>query len=170
MAMTQLFQARWDGHSKFMFGMEILALGVFGLMAVRSISGSGDILYVLLGPVLFGLSVNQLLHSVWGYRIEGNQLLVRRLWWTSRVDLSDVEATSLEPSLVKKSRFAFSLRHALRWVGPMRHPKYGRYQSYCVNRANVVVMAKKSSVVAVSPEDPDEFVKAVGRLKMTSDR
>ena len=161
MAMGQSFEARWDGSSTFMFVTELVGFGMFGWMVVGPLVGVGG--NALLGVILLSPTVYLLLYSVWGYRIEGNKLLVRRLLWTTTVDLSDVEATALEPALIKESRVIFFSGHrALRWVGSMKHPKYGRYQSYCVNRDKVVVLAKKSGMVAVSPEDTVGFVKAVG--------
>ena len=98
-----------------------------------------------------------LLFTVRGYSLSGGFLLVRRLLWTTRVDLSGLRSARVDPDAMKGSirtlgnggLFSFSGRFTGRRLGP--------YRALVTDQTSCVVLVTDRGTVVVSPSSPESF-------------
>ncbi len=115
-------------------------------------------LVILLGTAPF---------MVRGYRLEGDQLRVRRLGWTSAVSLAGLQSAAIDGEAMKSSLRVFGDGGVFGFVGYFRGSRLGPYRAWVTDRSRAVVLRFPDRVVVVSPGDPETFV---ARLQETLQR
>jgi hypothetical protein len=117
------------------------------------------IVWVLL---LLGLFLLTGLFSVRGYEVQPGRLLIRRPFWTTVVDLSDLIEASTEPDLIRSSWSLWSTRGYFGFIGYGNNGDIGTYRAYVTNSGKAVLLRFLSGKqIVVSPESPEEFIVAV---------
>ncbi|WP_160153240.1 PH domain-containing protein [Microbulbifer sp. ALW1] len=99
--------------------------------------------------------------TVRGYRLQGNDLIVRRLGWSTRISLGEIESVTHEPDAMKGSIRLFGNGGYFGYIGLFRNQKLGRYRAFATSAAHSVVIRRPASTLLVTPDNPQRFVEAL---------
>ena len=116
--------------------------------------GSASVLSLLLigGTALF---------TIRGYRLEGRQLLVDRLLWSTRVPLDRLDATEIAPDAMRRSVRLFGNGGLFAFAGWFRNRRLGTYRAFATDPSHSVVLRFPNRRVVVTPDDPQRFAEAL---------
>ena len=103
-----------------------------------------------------------LLFMVRGYELDGRSLLVRRLLWNTRVRLDGLQRAWHDPACMRKSMRIFGNGGLYSITGYYRNTALGAYRAFVTDRGRAVVLKTPARVVVVSPERPEQFLRALG--------
>lgn len=102
-----------------------------------------------------------LLYTIRGYRLEGARLLVRRLLWETEVDLTGLDSVKRDPDCLRGSLRLFGNGGLFSLSGIFWSRRLGRYRAFVTDRNNAVLLGVGGRTVAISPGDPDAFVREI---------
>jgi len=152
------FTAPWTSTLRIM--TLLISILIWG-MAVGLLVTNRDMLWFsLLLPLVAW--VLPLFYLVRGYRLEGRTLVIKRLCWDTRVDISDM--TSVET--VPKEHFRGSWRlfgngGLFALCGWFWNRKLGRYRAWVTDDDRLVLIQCVDRKLVVSPGQPDKFVRVL---------
>jgi hypothetical protein len=92
-----------------------------------------------------------------GYAVGGNTLVIRRLGWSSEINLKDLRSIEADPEAMRKSTRVFANGGLFCFAGRFRNRKLGAYRAYATAPHLAVVLRFSDRVVVVTPGDPNEF-------------
>jgi hypothetical protein len=120
------------------------------------------------GPLRFWLALLPLaiilicaLFTVRGYSITNDAILVERLLWTTRVPLAGLKSVVFDPDATRESIRTFGNGGFFSFTGYFRNKELGSYRAFMTDRHRAVILRFLDRVMAMSPERPEEFVKAI---------
>ncbi len=114
--------------------------------------------------ILVGVVVLAAAFSVRGYSLRGGQLLIHRLGWATRLELSGLKSAEFAPDVTVGSIRTFGIGGLFAFVGQFRNATLGNYRAYVTDSAKTVVLEWEDRKVVISPHEPDSFVAAVKRI------
>ncbi len=117
---------------------------------------------VWLGPLMCLVAA---LFIVRGYRIDTNRLIIRRLLWETKIDLSGLKRAEYNPEAVKSSIRTFGNGGLFSFSGFFKNSTLGTYRQYVTNHNNAVILYFDSKTIVISPDNPENFVYAVNQFK-----
>jgi hypothetical protein len=116
--------------------------------------------YVVLGIVFVAA-----LFAVRGYSVLDGKLLVHRLGWATKFDLSTLSSAEVSPGASMGSVRALGIGGLFGFVGRYRNEVLGLYRAYATNDLNTVVLDFGGEKVVVTPDDPEQFVEVVQAMR-----
>jgi hypothetical protein len=117
---------------------------------------------VTLLPVI-GIAVAALF-SIQGYEVRSGELIIRRLGWSTRISLRDLESVSVVPDAMSGSLRVFGNGGLYSFSGWFWSRSLGQYRVWVTDLSSTVVIRAGGHTCVVSPDRPAEFVEAVQRL------
>lgn len=111
--------------------------------------------------VVLGILIVAALFAVRGYSVLDGQLLVHRLGWATKFDLSTLSSVESSPGATLGSVRALGIGGLFGFVGRYRNEVLGLYRAYATHDLNTVVLDFGGDKVVVTPDDPEQFVEAV---------
>ena len=127
--------------------------------AVTAGPGSLVILAILLAAAAF---------SIRGYSVMDGRLLIHRLGWSNKFDLSELVTAEVSPGATMGSLRTMGIGGLFGFVGHFHNEILGSYKAYATNEFNTVVMVFGDQTIVVTPDDPEEFVEAVTAARAAS--
>jgi hypothetical protein len=109
-------------------------------------------LLLYLGAVLF---------TVRGYIVTGDVLLVRRLFWKTRVSLQGLVSAQADPDALRKSVRIFGNGGLFSFSGFYYSKPLGHFRMFATDTTNPVVLRFEKRTVVVSPSEPEAFVRDI---------
>ena len=121
------------------------------------VSGSS---WAALGPlaIVFG----GLLFTVRGYTVTSEAILVRRLFWSTRLPLSGLESAEVAPDIMRGGLRLFGNGGLFSFTGLFRNRTLGSYRAFVTDQHRTVVLHFPKRTVVVSPSTPEDFVHDIG--------
>jgi transcriptional regulator with XRE-family HTH domain len=120
---------------------------------------------VSLGPhaswIGLGVLILAAVFSIRGYSVVEGQVLVHRLGWSTRLDLSQLQQIEADPGAMMGSVRLMGIGGLFAFLGTFRNELLGVYRAYATDGKNAVVLDMNGSTVVVTPDSPSQFVKAV---------
>ena len=158
MTESKEFSAPWGTLLKVISStMTFLLVAVFGGMALSGRASSiVHILLYLLIPLLIILV--GMLFTVRGYELEGSRLKIRRLLWSTVIDLGVVEGVEIDPKAMTGAIRTWGNGGLYSFSGRFRSTRFGGFRAYVTDFRNCVVIRTLSGILVVSPGDPERFV------------
>ena len=160
------FNAPWGRALKVMTGITVLIL--IHIPVIGMFSGpQGSVVWTLsmiVVPLLLTLAIAAFF-LIRGYVLTGDVLLVQRLGWNSKLDLSGLTAAEADPRAMAKSIRTFANGGMFCFAGIFRNKKLGFYRVFATDPKLAVVLRFNSRVVVVTPENPEEFVCRIREMK-----
>ena len=163
--MRHQFRAEWDKTVKVItFGVIALIVGlsVFFLLLALAESEAGLSLAIVLPPLVLIVST---LFMIRGYVVTESQLIIPRLLWSNKFELSDLTEVTVEPHAMAKSIRMMGSGGFFGFFGRFRNQELGNYQAFVTDRSRSVVLKFGSKTIVVSPHDPHDFVDKVNRAR-----
>lgn len=99
--------------------------------------------------------------AVRGYSLVDGQLLIHRLGWATKFDLSALSSAEVSPGATLGSIRTLGIGGLFGFVGHYRNQVLGSYKAYATNELNTVVLDFSGEVIVVTPDSPEEFVDAM---------
>lgn len=110
---------------------------------------------------LWGVFVFCLFFSVSGFSVKNGQLLVHRLGWATRFDLTQLSSFNVNPHAMMGSIRLFGNGGFFCIIGHYRNTVIGNYRAYVTDPAKSVVLEFGDRKIVVSPDDPRAFVETL---------
>lgn len=135
-----------------------LLLGVFLLVACFAPATTlpSVRVVVMAAPLLILLA--SALFVVRGYELHDDALHVRRLFWTTHVDLGELRDATVDPEAGAGSLRLFGNGGLFSFSGWFRNAKLGRYRAFVTDWQHAVVLRASACTVVLSPKSPAGFV------------
>jgi len=135
----------------------ILTIGAGGGAGIGIVVSGLLWMQLLLGSIL----IVPLALSVRGYSVQEGTVLVHRLGWATRIDLTRLQTVEAAPGAMRGSTMTVGNGGLFGFVGHFRNDVLGAYRAYATKRENAVVLHLEDGPVVVTPGDPAAFVEAV---------
>jgi hypothetical protein len=107
------------------------------------------------------LLVGSLLFMVTGYAVEGTELHVDRLLWSTPISLRGLDRTWIEPAVCKGSVRVFGNGGLFSFTGLFYSKWLGRYRLFATDISRSVVLILPARVVVITPAQPETFIEHV---------
>lgn len=147
----------------------LLLLGVFLLVACFVPATTLPLVRAVVMAVPALILLASALFVVRGYELRDGALHVRRLFWTTRVELGELHEAIVDPEAGAGSLRLFGNGGLFSFSGWFRNAKLGRYRAFVTDWQQGVVLRASACTVVLSPADPAGFVRSLqpsGRQKM----
>jgi hypothetical protein len=148
--MTQHFFAPWSTRLKVM----TVALVLICLVAAYAAKGWGSVVIVAIFVVAATFSIR-------GYSVMDGRLLIHRLGWSTKYDLSRLSCVEASPGATMGSIRAMGIGGLFGFVGYYHNEILGTYKAYATNELNTVILDFGGEKIVVTPDKPAEFAEAV---------
>ncbi len=165
--MTESFTAPWSRLLKWVsLGVSGILIGVVFLVArdlatsswIRALAVLGTLAAVLLSA----------LFTIRGYELDGAVLRIRRLLWSTLLELDGLRSVEADPEAMKRSLRLFGNGGLFSFTGLFRSKKLGNYRAYVTDPGRAVVLKFGNRTVVVSPGDPTLFARRIQELRRLS--
>jgi len=93
------------------------------------------------------------------YEIADDELLIRRLLWTTRLPLAGLKSAELIPRVMSYSLRICGNGGAFSFTGWFRNQPLGYYRAFVTDLNRTVVLRFEKRTVVVSPAEPEDFVR-----------
>jgi hypothetical protein len=159
--MEPKFDAPWALSLKLMTGMSVAIL--LCIMTIGLFSGAGGGIAWLISMVVIPLLflVVAVFFVIRGYVITPQRLLVQRLGWHSELILKNLVSAECDPEAMKRSIRVFGNGGFFCFAGKFRNKRLGVYRAFATAPHLAVVLRFTDRMVVVTPDNPEEFVKAL---------
>lgn len=156
METANYFKAPWGNRLKLITALSFLALvGMPAYLYYYGLAGNqGNDLFLIVMPALF---LGSALFTVRGYQMIPNTLLVQRLIWQTKIDLTDLKSVEIDPAAIKGSIRTFGNGGLFSFSGNFRNKHLGSYRAYLTDHSRSVVLNFSDHKIVISPENPQEF-------------
>lgn len=101
--------------------------------------------------------------TIRGYTVSGDSLLIRRLLWTTRLDLDGLMNAEARPHAMKGSLRTFGNGGAFSFTGWYWSKELGAYRAFVTDLHRTVVLRFGKRIVVVSPDAPEDFAAELNR-------
>jgi hypothetical protein len=144
-------------HSTWSTGLKLMTILAIGVLAFVSYQVPRATTFALVAGVLV-VSAAFMVRSL---EVAGNQLVINRLGWSKRIDLTSLKGATVAPEAMSGSLRIFGIGGLFSYVGLFRNGRLGWYHAYATDPGRAVVLKFVDTTVVVTPEDPQGFVEAV---------
>jgi len=94
-----------------------------------------------------------------GYQITEDAILIRRLFWTTRLSRIGLKSAEVMPGALKGSLRLFGNGGAFSFTGWYWNKTLGNYRAFVTDQERPVVLRYSLKTIILSPGEPEEFVK-----------
>jgi hypothetical protein len=98
-----------------------------------------------------------------GYAITDDSILIRRLFWTTRLDRAGLKSAEAMPKVMNKSLRTCGNGGGFSFTGWYWSKSLGFYRAFVTDLNRTVVLRFGKRTVVLSPEDPEDFVSELKR-------
>ena len=158
------YRARWSVllHVISWFVLAVCLAAGFGclyhLLPARLFTGLTSSLSWILP---FALVLGCALFTVRGYLVTEKTLFVRRLFWYTAISLDGLRSAQADPDAMRASVRTFGNGGAFSFSGYYWSRRLGVYRAYVTDLKQCVVLRFEKKTVVLSPEDPEDFARAL---------
>ena len=99
------------------------------------------------------------------YELVPGALLIRRLWWDTRWPLDGRVTATVRPDVMARSWRIWGNGGLFAISGYFSNAALGRYRAFVTDFKRTVVLDTPRGIVVVSPDRPDDFVRALERTR-----
>jgi hypothetical protein len=104
-----------------------------------------------------------LLFLIRGYALQERTLIIERLAWKTRIDLTALRSAAADPNAMRGSVRLFASGGLFGFFGLFRNQSLGIYRAYGTDPRRAVVLKLSGRTIVVTPDDPAAFVAEVLR-------
>jgi len=103
--------------------------------------------------IIFGA----LLFTVRGYTVTADAILVHRLFWSTRLPLTDLQSAEIAPGVMRGGLRLFGNGGLFSFTGFFPNRSLGAYRAFVTDPHRTVVLHFAKKTVVVSPSAPEDF-------------
>lgn len=151
-------QAPW-GRTLIVISSLMIALSIASVVGVPLILGSGPPGMAFLAKwTLPVIVLGCLPFMVRGYVITDEAILIRRLFWTTRLERAGLKSAESVPKAMNKSLRTCGNGGGFSFTGWYWSKPLGFYRAFVTDLNHTVVLCFGKRTVVISPGDPEGFV------------
>lgn len=98
-----------------------------------------------------------------GYVIEEDAILIRRPFWTTRLDRAELISAEVFPKAMNKSLRTYGNGGGFSFTGWYWSKTLGFFRAFVTDQNRTVVLRFENRTVVISPGEPEEFVAELQR-------
>ena len=136
----------------------ILAVGVAAYLAIPVPSGFTHLFGLGVALVLPGILALSILFAVTGYAVEGSDLYVERLFFSTRIPVAGLSRVWFEPGVCRGSIRIWGNGGLYSFTGWYRSKALGKYRLFGTDLSRSVVLFRPRHVVVITPAAPHAFI------------
>lgn len=164
MAQNSQFRAPWGMALKLM--TSILTLILVGVPCIGLLSGARDMPYMIMMIVIPLLILFVFaFFIIRGYVLTSETLVIKRLGWTSKVDLKQLTSVEVDPDAMSKSLRTCGNGGLFCFAGLFWNKKLGSYRAFATDPKRSVILTFADRTVVVTPDNPEAFAAKIKRMK-----
>ena len=159
MKTMKIYQAPWGKLLKWSsVALVILAIVMCGSMSLlyAKIPGWAGFLACWTLPLIVLACLPFMIRS---YAITEDEILIRRLFWTTRLSRAGLKSAEAIPKAMSRSLRTCGNGGVLSFTGWYWSKPLGSYRAFVTDLNRTVVLRFEKRTVVVSPSEPEEFVK-----------
>jgi hypothetical protein len=162
------FNAPWGKSLKITTGSSILIL--VGIPVIGAFAGPHGSLLWILGMIFMPLSMLSIasLFSIRRYILTSDALLICRLVWNTRLELSGLKTVEVDAEAMFKSIRTFGNGGLFCFAGAFTNNRLGAYRAFATDPSRSVVLRFSDRTVVVTPDHPADFVMKINQLRGNS--
>lgn len=157
------FGAPWSRQLKWLTAIFSAVLVLIPLIMLRQTPPDAPSVYLVSIWLPLAILALAALFAVRGYIIEGDQLLVVRPLWQTRLTLRGLEEAEADAEAMKGSIRTFGNGGLFGFIGLFRNTKIGRYRAFVTDPAKCVVLRFPERTLVISPDNPQKMVTMLQR-------
>ena len=138
----------------------LAALPIVGFSITRAHPSDGLRLAILIPPL--AILVGAALFTVRGYRLQGEDLLIRRLFWYSAVSLRGLTLARWDPTALRWAWRVCGNGGLFSFSGWYRNRKLGSYRMWVTDPRRAVILVAGGRTFVVSPDAPERLIQLLG--------
>ncbi len=159
-----VFDSPWSRSLRWLTTLSVLILvGLVAVALALGPFGNPAWVAVLLAPALVAL-VAAGFFTIRRYEIAPGELLVRRLGWTTTVDLDGLESVGTDPQAMRDARRTFGRGQVSRLFNTYVNDQLGHFQAYGKQEDHAVVLQFPRRTVVVTPAEPERMASTLDDL------
>lgn len=132
--------------------------GAWGITPLHAARG-GSIPLLWLRWLLIVVVVGAALFTIRGYAIVPDAILVRRLFWTTRLPRAGLRSATFDPEAMSGSLRTCGNGGAFSFTGFYWSRKLGAYRAFVTDPRRAVILRYENRTIVVSPDEPENFVR-----------
>ena len=160
------FRAPWATCLKVMTGLSIailLGVPVIGLTMYARHHNAVHLLVMVALPLC--MLIGSAFFLIRGYVLNDDTLLIQRLGWYSKLDLTDLISAEPDSSAMAKSIRTFGNGGLFCIAGAFWNKKLGHYRAFASDPPRAVILRFPERRVVITPDNPGEFVRRIKELR-----
>ena len=158
--MGKRYAARWGKK------LTLITTFTISLLVVIALSVSSPLVTLGLVGTLLGCAA----FGVYGYSIVDQALLIHRMGWSTRIDLTELKSAEHNPSALKGSIRTLGNGGLFAFVGRFWSKALGKHRVYATRGEDSVVLRFPNGTLVVTPEDSGDFVAQLSTILDPHDR
>lgn len=158
------YQAPWSKSLVILSALvTVICLGIPLAIPPRAMHAAGP-WTVLLGCLPVFILAGCLPFVIRGYSIDRDAILVKRLFWSTRLPRADLEWAEVMPDAMCRSLRTCGNGGAFSFTGWYWSKALGSYRAFVTDPKRTVVLRFKKRKVVISPAAPEEFVRDLAAI------
>lgn len=158
------YAAPLDDNSKLITHLVIILTLVFICRQITDVSHDATattmLLFILVPVILVAWSL-----SPRYYIITGTAILIKRPLFSITIEMSEIlRLKSITEEDLGSSSRMLGLGGVFGYLGTYRSSEIGKYQRWCTNRENLVLIESAHQKWLISPSEADDFVKKINQI------
>lgn len=157
----QRFDAPWNRSliiSTILVHVLCLGIPVVFALSVRFEPRWAWFMPILIPPLILAGCA---LFMIRGYLIVGEELLVQRLGWQSRLNLRELQSAEVDPNAFKGVIRTCGMSGCYCHCGWFYSRRLGKFRAWATHSGHGVVLKVRGKTWVVTPDDPQRFIEAV---------
>lgn len=152
------YQAPW-GRSLIVISSLLVVLSIAGVVGLPLVLGNGPPSMAFLAQWTLPMIVLGCLpFMIRGYAITNDAILIRRLFWTTRLDRCGLKSAEVAPKAMSKSLRTCGNGGVFSFTGWYWSKSLGFYRAFVTDLNRTAVLRFGNRTVVFSPDDPAGFV------------
>jgi hypothetical protein len=161
---THVFATPWAHSLRWLTILSLLILiGLVVLALAMGPTGNLAWVAVILVPAILVLAAVSFF-TIRRYEVMPQELLVKRLGWTTRVDLTGLESVQADPLALREARRTFGEGKLSQFFSTYDNPRLGRFQAFGKQEPQSVVLRFPDRTVVVTPAEPQRMIEVLDQL------
>ena len=159
------FNAPWGTPLKILTAVSTIIL--IGVSLIGFFSGPQNNLGWISGMIIMPLAILIIssFFIIRGYVLTDNTLLIQRLGWNSKLDLSGLLSAVIDPTATTKSVRTFGNGGMFCFAGLFYNKKLGSFRAFATDPKKSVILRFINHTIVVTPDEPEKFVMKIKELK-----
>jgi len=162
---SRYYRAPWGTKIWVITGL-VIGLGLIAAVALPLLlREKSDPLILRLLPtfVIMAVFAGTGLFVVRGFELTEHQLLVRRSFWNTTIELAELESATVDPTACKGAFKTLGNDGLFAMSGRFRSKKLGSFRAFVTAPINSVVLKIGGRTIVISPENPKSIVNELNR-------